>query len=78
MVKAVGMLNLFGNAGFTLTREQLCAYARNAMDLKQPESTVKALERYKIIRYAEYKRRVVLFEGTDINIEDEILKAGWS
>lgn len=76
IVKAVGILNLFGNAGFTLTREQLCAYARNAMDLKQPESTVKALERYKIIRYAEYKRRVVLFEGTDINIEDEILKAG--
>lgn len=76
IVKAIGMLNLFGTAGFMLTREQLCDYAKNAMAIKEAESIVKTLERYKIIRYAEYKRRVVLFEGTDFNIEDEILKAG--
>lgn len=76
IVKAVGMLNLFGNAGFSLTPEQLCLYAQDAMEVKNPQNIVSTLERYKIIRYAEYKHRVVLFEGTDINIENEILKAG--
>lgn len=76
IVKAVGVLNLFGNAGFKLSRQQLSAYAQNAMGMTDAEAIIKALERYKIIRYAEYRDRMMLFEGTDINIEDEIMKAG--
>lgn len=76
LVKVVGMLNLFGNAGFKLTRKQLSVYAQDAMEMSDADVIIGALERYKIIRYAEYRNRMVLFEGTDINIEDEIMKAG--
>ncbi|WP_196801136.1 hypothetical protein [Prevotella sp. AGR2160] len=76
IVKAIGVLNMFGKAGFSLTREQLSIYAQNAMEVKEAYSIINALEHFKIIRYAEFKHRIVLFEGTDINIENEVLKAG--
>ena len=76
MVKAIGLLNLFGPSVFTLNRESLAKYAQYAMGIDDAYAIIKRLESCKIIRYAEYKHRLMLFEGTDINIEDEIRKAG--
>ena len=59
-----------------MTALDLGAYASLAMDVEFPNSIIKELERLKIIRYAEYKKRYILFEGTDINIEEEVEKAG--
>ena len=75
IVKAIGMINLFGNAGFKMTTEEMVTYAEWAMDVRNANSTLKELIRLKIIRYAEYKKRLILFEGTDINIEEEINNA---
>lgn len=76
IVKTIGILNLFGTAGFVLNREQLANYAKNALDIDDAFKIINGLERFKIIRYAEYKHRLILFEGTDVNIEEEISKAG--
>lgn len=76
IVKAIGLLNLFGKGGFSMTALDLGKYASLAMDVEFPSSIIKELERLKIIRYAEYKKRYILFEGTDINIEEEVEKAG--
>lgn len=75
IVKAIGMVNLFGNGGFTMTKDDLSMYAHNAMDVEFASTVIHELERLKIIRFAEYKKRVILFEGTDINIEEEIANA---
>jgi hypothetical protein len=76
MVKAIGMLNLLGTAGFSMTREQFCIYVQQSMAIDNPAEVLEILERKKIVRYAEYKHRLILFEGTDVNIEEEISKAG--
>lgn len=76
IVKSIGMLNLLGTAGFSMNRDQFAVYAYQALDIKNPQKLIATLEHYKIIRYAEYKHRLILFEGTDINIEEEISKAG--
>jgi len=76
IVKAIGMANLFGNGGFTLTAKDMDAYASMSMDVENASSIIHELERLKIIRFAEYKKRLILFEGTDINIEEEIANAG--
>lgn len=76
LVKAIGLLNLFGTATFEMSREQMVKYAKHAMDVADAEQIIATLERQKIIRFAEYKHRLILFEGTDINIEEEISKAG--
>ncbi|WP_044110555.1 hypothetical protein [Xylanibacter brevis] len=76
MVKAVGLLNLFGNAGFTMTQADMADYATMALGIEYASTLLHELIRQKIIRYAEYKKRLILFEGTDINIEQEMINAG--
>ena len=76
LVKAIGLLNLFAVAGFRLEREHLAEYARLAMNIPHAEEIIKMLEAKKIIRYAAYKERLMLFEGTDVDLEAEIREAG--
>ncbi len=76
IVKTIGMMNLLGTAAFSMSEEQFAIYAHQALNIENPDEIITTLQRYKIIRYAEYKHRLVLFEGTDINIEEEISKAG--
>lgn len=75
IVKSIGMLNLFGNAGFTMKRNEISDYASIALGVKFASTILHELERLKIVRYAEYKKRLILFEGTDINIEEEVTNA---
>ena len=76
IIKAIGLLNLFGVAGFRLSKESLAEYALLAMDIPDAQHIIEQLEKKKIIRYAAYKDRVMLFEGTDVDLEAEIREAG--
>lgn len=76
IVKAIGILNLFGVASFQLDSGQMVRYAELAMDVENAHELVEKLKRLKIVRFASYKNRLMLFEGTDIDIELEIQKAG--
>ena len=76
IVKAIGMLNLFGNSSFKMTREQTASYIHLSLGVDDALHILNLLEQYKIIRFASYKLRYILFDGTDVNIEDEIRKAG--
>ena len=76
IVKTIGLLNLFGNSTFKMTREQIANYVRLVHGVDEGYHILKLLEQYKIIRFASYKLRYILFDGTDVNIEDEIRKAG--
>ncbi len=76
LVKAIGLLNLFGTAGFRLTIESLASYAEEAMGIPNATKVIQKLVAKKIIRYAVYKERLMLFEGTDVDLEAEIREAG--
>lgn len=76
IVKAIGILNLLGVASFQLDLEQMARYAHSAMDVANAKELIEKLIRFKIVRFASYKNRLMLFEGTDIDIELEIQKAG--
>lgn len=76
IVKAIGMMNLFGVAGFKLTSEQMAEYSHYAMAIEDAEVIIGKLISKKIIRYAAYKERLMLFEGTDVDLESEIREAG--
>ena len=75
MTKAVGLMGLFGTASFTLDVGDLDEYAREAMSITDGEAIVKRLVQYKIVRYAKFKHRLLLFDGTDVDIENEIRQA---
>ena len=75
LIKAIGLLNLFSIATFQLTAEQMSLYAKLAMDIPDASVILHKLEQFKIIRFAAYKQRLLLFEGTDVDLELEIRQA---
>ena len=74
IVKSIGLLNLFYN-GVVVDLAFLETYALKALGIKNPRGIIEKLTANKIIRFAAYKSQFILFEGTDINIEDELYKA---
>ena len=54
LVKAIGLLNLFGTAGFKLTERYLTDYTREAMAIDNAKEIIQKLSAKKIIRYAAY------------------------
>ncbi len=75
IVKAIGLLSIFGSSETSLDREALEEYCACALGITNAGEIIRELERVKIIRYATYKSQYILFEGTDINIEAELLRA---
>lgn len=75
IVKAIGLLNLFGGSSVSIDKDILATYARTAMDVSDPDMVIGKLEQFKVVRYAEYKHQYILFEGTDIDIESALLAA---
>ena len=75
IVKSIGLLNLFGSSSTSIGKELLTEYAKKALAIKNPEKIIDILISQKIIRFAVYKSSYILFEGTDINLEDELFKA---
>jgi hypothetical protein len=74
IVKTIGLCNLFGNS-VTFDEKALSQYLQLALNIKQPEKLIRELVARKIIRFAKYKSQYIIFEGTDVNIEDELYKA---
>lgn len=75
LIKSIGLLNLFGGAGVSITKDVFETYAKYALGIENYKDVIALLERYQIIRFAVYKSQYVIFEGTDVNIEDELLQA---
>lgn len=76
LLKTIGLLNLFASAGSKLDMEFLVEYAKSCLGLKHPELALQQLIDRKIILYRKYARRFVPFEGTDLDIQGELLRAG--
>ena len=75
IVKTIGLLNIFAAANTSLDLQALTKYSKTALDIAEPERIIKRLEDAKLIRFANYKSKYIIFEGTDINIETELLRA---
>lgn len=75
IVKAIGLLNLLGSSAIKVEKDTFCEYAEKAMNINHPAVLLEKLTALKIIRFANYKSQYILFDGTDINIEDELYKA---
>jgi len=75
VVKSIGLLGIFGSSETSFDRKALEKYCQCALGIENAEAIIRELERVKVIRYATYKSQYILFEGTDINIESELLRA---
>lgn len=74
IVKTIGLLNLFFKQ-ITLDENLLSTYSKLALGISDIRPYLSKLLSLKIIRFATYKNQYILFEGTDVDIEDELYKA---
>lgn len=76
LVKTIGLLNLFGSTSGKLNIQFLEQYGRYSLGIKNTKAVLNSLESNKIIRYAAFNQKYVLFEGTDVDIDLAINEAG--
>ncbi len=76
LIKTVGLLNIFASKGANLSEEFLLKYAKTCLGIIQAEQALKSLTDRKILFYRNYQHRFIIIEGTDVDIEWELLQAG--
>jgi hypothetical protein len=76
IIKTIGLLNIFSNQGGRIDNEFLIDYSKNCLGIEMAEPIIEKLVKNKIIRFSKYNGRYKIFEGTDLDIELEIDKAG--
>ncbi|WP_210462715.1 hypothetical protein [Rufibacter roseolus] len=77
IVKAIGLLSIYAAAGSNLNKSFLVAYATLCLGILDAEVLINDLESKskQIILYRNYSKRYILSEGTDVDIEGELIKA---
>jgi len=76
IVKAIGLIGLFSLKGSVLNREIIVEYAQKCLGVGEGETILQLLLDKKIILYQNYAKRFVISEGTDVDIQQELLLAG--
>ncbi|MFK7904370.1 MAG: hypothetical protein AB8B69_04555, partial [Chitinophagales bacterium] len=75
LVKTIGLLNIFASRAAKLDDDFLTTYAQLSLGIDNAPVLIEKLERQKIIRFAKYRNQYILFDGTDIDIDEELLNA---
>lgn len=75
-IKAIGLLNIFSARGAHLQPEVLKAYLEQCLGIEETDDVLDALVSRKILLYRNYEKRYVISEGTDVDIQSELLLAG--
>jgi len=75
IIKTVGLLNIFANKGARIDDTFLGEYNKLSNSKGNTAVAIKELKRFKIILFGNYSQSYKLFEGTDVNIEEELLHA---
>lgn len=75
-IKTIGLLNIFSASGSILDLNFLVDYLKYACGVESAKDIINNLEAKNIIRYRSHSKRFILFEGTDLNIENALIEAG--
>jgi hypothetical protein len=76
LVKTIGLLNTFGAGSMILDDAFLKVYGKQVLSIKDTKVVLTKLVDKRIIRYTNFNRRYVLFDGTDLDISLAIDEAG--
>lgn len=75
IIKVIGLLKLFGSKAAKIDKQFLKTYFELIGENGNVKSTIDQLEKLQVIYFAKYNQSFKIFEGTDVNIEEELLHA---
>lgn len=73
-LKVIGFITLFGHKGAHIEREFLIGYLSYLYQPDLLSSVLDQLEQKKILRYNRFSRSLKITEGSDLNIESELIQ----
>lgn len=74
LIKIVGLLNLFGRKSLIINSDFLTQYTKLTSG-RDSANALRLLESFRILRYRKHSNRFILFEGTDVDIDEAIDEA---
>lgn len=74
LLKTIGLLQIFSSKGAKIDEEFLINYLSNKFKVNKVRTAIKLLEKHKIIRYFKFNFSYKLFDGTDLDIEEELAR----
>lgn len=75
IIKAIGLLNIFATSSAIIDDTFITQYAALSMNITDPSSVIKTLTHLNIIRFAKYKSKYILYEGTDVDLDAALYEA---
>ncbi len=74
IIKVIGFINLFGHKGAHVEDDFIIEYLSYLHDEKELRNAIKQLVNLKILRFNRFSKSYKITEGTDLNIESELLQ----
>ena len=75
LIKCIGLINLFSKPLGRLDRSFLNVYATLALNIQDPDKLIDKLVEQRIIKFFNHKNKYFFIDGTDVDIEQELLEA---
>jgi hypothetical protein len=75
MIKTICLVNIFSPSVGILDEKSLVAYAELFLQVEQANSILETLVSKKIIKYSNHRSKYNFIEGTDVDIEQELINA---
>jgi hypothetical protein len=75
IIKTICLVNIFSPSVGVLDEKSLSAYADLFLQVEEANSIVKTLVSRKIIKYSNHRSKYNFIEGTDVDIEQELINA---
>ena len=69
LIKTIGLLNIFSPESAELDRTFLINYGALALEIDNINEIITQLENKKVIKFVLYKKKYILFEGSDLDID---------
>lgn len=74
LVKTIGLLNALGSTAAKINQQFLEIYAQECLAIPDISFLLGQLQGLQVIKYRKYKDSFILYEGSDIDIEEELNK----
>ena len=75
IIKLICLVNIFSNINGTLNNDVIEGYAKNVLGIKTTSAIIETLVAKKIIRYSIHRSKYNFTDGTDLDLELELIKA---
>ena len=75
IIKTIGLVNLFAKSFGKLNKNFLEYYGKYALNIPDSENYIEKLISQKIIKFYNYRNKFFFIDGTDVDIEQELIDA---